>query len=69
MPKSPQSPFLTVAEAADFLRLKPHTLDNMRWQGTGPKFRKHGGRIFYHRAELTHWSETNRRQTSSGPQT
>ena len=47
-----KSLFLTVAEAAELLRLKKHTLDNMRWQGTGPPFRKHGGRIFYHRDEL-----------------
>ena len=38
------NPFLTVGEAADYLRLKKRTLDNMRWTGTGPKFRKHGGR-------------------------
>ena len=41
------NPFLTVAEAANYLRLKKRTLDNMRWMGTGPKFRKHGGRIYY----------------------
>jgi Helix-turn-helix domain len=63
---SKKSPYLTTAEAAQVLRLKQHTLDNMRWQGTGPKFRKHGGRIFYHRDELKRWSEGNRRQSSSG---
>lgn len=69
MTKKRKSPFLTVDEAALFLRLKKHTLDNMRWQGTGPKFRKHGGRIFYHRDELKQWSEQNRRQSSSGRKT
>ena len=34
---------LTTIEAAEYLRLKKHTLENMRWQGTGPPFRKHGG--------------------------
>jgi hypothetical protein len=38
-----QNPFLNVAEAADFLRLRKRTLDNMRWMGIGPSFRKHGG--------------------------
>ena len=38
-----KTPFLTVEEAARYLRLKKRTLDNMRWMGTGPKFRKHGG--------------------------
>ena len=41
------NPFLNVAEAAEYLRLKKRTLDNMRWMGTGPMFRKHGGRIYY----------------------
>jgi hypothetical protein len=47
-----KSPLLTTAEAAEYLRLKPHTLENMRWQGTGPPFLKLGGRVFYHRADL-----------------
>ena len=50
------NPFLTVAEAADYLRLKKRTLDNMRWMGTGPKFRKHGGRIYYDFEEIKEWS-------------
>ena len=61
-----KSPLLTTAEAAEFLRLKKHTLENMRWQGTGPPFRKHGGRVFYHRAEIREWSEQARRRSSSG---
>ena len=69
MPKSIRSPFLTTPEAAELLRLKPHTLENMRWQGTGPKFRKHGGRIFYVLAELRQWTDASRRQSSSGSST
>ena len=61
-----KSQLLTTAEAAEFLRLKPHTLENMRWQGTGPPFRKHGGRVFYHRAEIKQWSDQARRRSSSG---
>jgi hypothetical protein len=57
---------LTTAEAAEELRLKKHTLENMRWQGTGPPFRKHGGRVFYHRSDLRKWSEQTRRRSSSG---
>jgi hypothetical protein len=60
-----QNPFLTVREAGDYLRLKKRTLDNMRWMGTGPSFRKHGGRIFYHMDELKEWSlETRAKSTS-----
>ncbi|MBS0251281.1 MAG: helix-turn-helix domain-containing protein [Proteobacteria bacterium] len=66
MPQDIVSPFLTVDEAAAYLRLKKHTLDNMRWQGTGPRFRKHGGRILYHRDELKEWSDGLRRRSTSG---
>ena len=66
MAKPARSPFLTTVEAADVLRLKPHTLENMRWQGTGPQFRKHGGRIFYLLAELKQWTNASRRRSSSG---
>jgi len=60
-----QNPFLTASEAGDFLRLKKRTLDNMRWMGTGPNFRKHGGRVFYHIDELKEWSlETRAKSTS-----
>ena len=59
------NPFLTVAEAAQFLRLKKRTLDNMRWMGNGPKFRKHGGRIYYHVDELKGWSLSSRRNSTS----
>jgi hypothetical protein len=59
------NPFLTVAEAACYLRLKKRTLDNMRWMGTGPKFRKHGGRIYYHVDELKEWSLNSRRNSTS----
>lgn len=60
-----ENPFLTVAEAAAYLRLRKRTLDNMRWMGTGPKFRKHGGRILYHKDDLTEWSKNSRRQSTS----
>lgn len=57
--------FLTVEEAANYLRLKKRTLDNMRWMGTGPKFRKHGGRIFYDKDDLKEWSLNSRRRSTS----
>jgi hypothetical protein len=60
-----QNPFLNVREAGDFLRLKKRTLDNMRWMGTGPSFRKHGGRIFFHIDELKEWSLALRAKSTS----
>ena len=59
------NPFLNVAEAAEYLRLKKRTLDNMRWMGTGPMFCKHGGRIYYHFDELSRWSDDSRAMSTS----
>ncbi len=55
--------FLTTDEAAEFLRLKRHTLENMRSLKTGPPARKHGGRVFYHVDDLIAWSKNTRRKT------
>jgi hypothetical protein len=60
MPDHFENPFLTIPEAADLLRVKRRTLDNLRWNGGGPRFRRHGGRIVYHRDELLAWSEQRR---------
>ena len=49
--------FLIASEAAVKLRIAKRTLDNHRWKGTGPKFRRHGGRIVYRRSDLLAWSE------------
>jgi hypothetical protein len=66
MAKRRRQQLLDTTEAGELLRLKKHTLENMRWRGTGPPFRKHGGRVFYHRAELLLWSRQARRRSSSG---
>ena len=61
-----KSPLLTIAEVAEILKLKKHTLESMRWQGTGPPFRRHGGRIFYRHHELKEWSENGRLRPAAG---
>jgi Helix-turn-helix domain len=61
-----RSNLLDTAEAAQELRLKKHTLENMRHLGNGPVFHKLGGRVFYHRADLKRWSQQCRRRSSSG---
>jgi len=58
-----KSRFLTTMEAAEFLRLKKHTLENMRSLKTGPPARKHGGRVFYHIDDVIAWSKNTRRKT------
>jgi hypothetical protein len=54
------APFLTIPETAQLLRVKPRTLDNLRWSRKGPPARRHGGRIVYHRREVLDWSERRR---------
>ena len=56
MAQTLQSPFLTANEAAQYLRLEERTLNNMRWRGEGPHWRKHGGKVIYHRSDLDGWS-------------
>lgn len=54
------SPFLTIDETAKLLRVNRRTLDNHRWKQTGPPYRRHGGRIVYHREEVLRWSDQRR---------
>jgi len=58
------NPFLTVEETARLLRIKRRTLDNLRWKREGPPWRRHGGRIVYHRHEVLAWSEQRRTRTT-----
>ena len=53
----PKSPFLTSQEAGGYLRLDAKTLNNMRWRGEGPNYRKHGGKVVYHITDLDYWSK------------
>ena len=59
-----RSQLLTTKEAAEFLRLKPHTLENIERQR--PDLMKLGGRVFYHRADLKTWLRESRRRSSRG---
>jgi hypothetical protein len=49
--------FLDVHSAAIFIGLRPRTLDRWRWAGTGPPYRRHGGRVVYAVADLLEWSD------------
>lgn len=48
--------FLRVRDAAKFLQVKPKTMTNWRYRGTGPAWRKHGGSVVYSLAELERYS-------------
>lgn len=52
---------LTAAEAAAFLRVSTHTLENQRCTGTGPDWIKlPNGRVRYRAADLAAWVEAGR---------
>ena len=61
-----RSTLLTTPEAAALLRLKPHTLENMRGDGRGPIHSKFGGRVFYRHDDLKEYCEKARRRSTSG---
>lgn len=60
------SPFLNTAQAAHYIGLHARTLENMRWKGLGPKFRRHGRFIRYHIDDLDEWSRSNGRRAAKG---
>lgn len=51
-----KSPFYLPKEAARYLRLCPKTLEKYRIAGTGPTYRRHGGKVCYHEDDLEGWS-------------
>ena len=61
------SPFYTPAEAARYLRLEESTLNAMRWRKEGPCWRKHGGKVLYHKDALDHWSRTRDSDPNNRP--
>ena len=53
------SPLATAEEAAEFLRTTTKRLAQDRWNGTGPRFIKHGRRVLYSWDELRNFVEGN----------
>lgn len=53
-------PFLSTGQAAFYLGLSARTLQNLRSDGAGPAFRRHGRHIFYHIDDLDGWSKARR---------
>lgn len=59
------SPFLTPKAAARYLLLSPLTLEKYRITGDGPRFRKHGRRVVYHKHDLDAWSQRRAHKSTS----
>lgn len=65
---APASPrFLRTPDAAVHLGLSARTLEKHRCFGTGPVFRKLGGRIVYALDDLNAWAELGVRRSTSDP--
>jgi hypothetical protein len=61
--------YLRTAEAARYLSLSPRTLEKHRTYGTGPAYRKIGGRVVYAVADLNAWADVGARTSTSDPGT
>jgi len=69
MSSNPSDPprHLRTAEAARFLGLSDRTLEKHRSYGTGPIYRKIGGRVVYTLDDLQAWSERGARRSTTDP--
>ena len=59
--------FLRTPEAARFLGLSGRTLEKHRTYGTGPKYRKIGGRVAYALDDLQAWADIGAKKSTSDP--
>jgi hypothetical protein len=59
--------YLRTPDAAVHLGLSPRTLEKHRCFGTGPIYRKLGGRIVYRLDDLDAWAEQGLRRSTSDP--
>ncbi len=60
-----KGPYLDTRPAAEYLSLSPRTLEKHRVTGTGPHFRKHGGKVVYRIQDLDEWSARGDRASTS----
>lgn len=64
---SPPSRYLRTPEAARHLSLSPRTLEKHRCYGTGPTYRRLGGRVVYSLDDLEAWAARGTRHSTSDP--
>ncbi|MGL4557110.1 MAG: helix-turn-helix transcriptional regulator [Afipia sp.] len=64
-PANSQQRYLRTTEAARFLGLSGRTLEKHRTYGTGPSYRKLGGRVVYALEDLQAWADVGLRQSTS----
>ena len=61
--------YLRTPEAARWLGISGRTLEKHRIYGTGPVYRKIGGRVVYRVDDLERWVDKGRRTLTSDPGT
>lgn len=59
--------FLRTPEAARFLGLSDRTLEKHRTYGTGPAYRKLGGRVVYALEDVQAWADRGTKTSTSDP--
>lgn len=59
--------YVRTDEAALFLGLSPRTLEKHRPYGTGPIYRKLGGRVVYALEDLEAWADLGATRSTSDP--
>lgn len=59
--------FLRTPEAARFLGLSGRTLEKHRTYGTGPIYKKIGGRVVYALPDLQAWADRGTKASTSDP--
>ena len=59
--------YLRTPEAARFLGLSGRTLEKHRTYGTGPTYRKIGGRVIYALPDLQAWADRGTKSSTSDP--
>lgn len=61
------SRFLRTSEAGRFLGISGRTLEKHRTYGTGPTYRKIGGRVVYSIGDLQTWADRGVQSSTSDP--
>ena len=59
--------YLRTAEAGRYLGLSGRTLEKHRTYGTGPRYRKIGGRVIYALSDLEAWVEQGAQVSTTDP--
>lgn len=60
--------YIPTHEAAQLLGISPRTLEKYRCHGSGPTFRKFGGRVVYSLDDLNAWADRAACRSTSDPQ-